>query len=132
MPLLLVQELDAAFSFISLSKDVFLKAKEYDQILQELEELDNEPRERVDQFSLEIIKEVEEGCREAVKNDPWILPRSNGHSYNYEAFGSSSGLRPSVEACRRLSYYFDRISCGSEAETYHASYHSNCPCNNAL
>jgi hypothetical protein len=67
MPLALVQELDAAFSFISISKDYFLKVKKFENILQKLEELDNEPRKRPDQSSLETIKEVEEECREAVK-----------------------------------------------------------------
>jgi hypothetical protein len=65
MPLALVQELDAAFSSISISKDGVLSVKELEKILQELE-LDNEPRERPDQSSLETIKGIEEEYRETV------------------------------------------------------------------
>jgi hypothetical protein len=67
MPLALVQELDAAFRFIPISKDYFLKVNKLEKILQKLEELDNAPRERPDQGSLETIKGVEEDYREAVK-----------------------------------------------------------------
>jgi hypothetical protein len=67
MPLALVQELDEAFISISTSKDYFIKVKKLEKILQRLEELTNEPRERPDLSSLETIKEIEEGCREAVK-----------------------------------------------------------------